>query len=72
MLETLTSSPFTVILLFPVVTLTIFVVGLIRIDIRDLRGQETAGQKLAIEEEYFVSFSCLNKNCGSRISRRLR
>ena len=51
MLETLTSSPFTVILLFPVVTLTIFVVGLIRIDIRDLRGQETAGQKLAIEEE---------------------
>ena len=51
MLATLTSSPFTVILLFPVVTLTIFVVGLIRIDIRDLRGQETAGQKLAIEEE---------------------
>ena len=51
MLETLTSSPFTVILLFPVVTLTIFVFGLIRIDIRDLRGQETAGQKLAIEEE---------------------
>ena len=51
MLETLTSSPFTVILLFPVVTLTIFVDGLIRIDIRDLRGQETAGQKLAIEEE---------------------
>ena len=51
MLETLTSSHFTVILLFPVVTLTIFVVGLIRIDIRDLRGQETAGQKLAIEEE---------------------
>ena len=51
MLETLTPSPFTVILLFPVVTLTIFVVGLIRIDIRDLRGQETAGQKLAIEEE---------------------
>ena len=51
MLETLTSSPFTVILLFPVVTLTIFVVGLIRIDIRDLRGQETAGQNLAIEEE---------------------
>ena len=51
MLETLTSSPFTVILLFPGVTLTIFVGGLIRIDIRDLRGQETAGQKLAIEEE---------------------
>ena len=51
MLETLSSSPFTVILLFPVVTLTIFVVGLIRIDIKDLRGQETAGQKLVLEEE---------------------
>ena len=51
MLETLTSSPFTVILLFHVETLTIFVVGLIRIDIRDLRGKETAAQKLAIEEE---------------------
>ena len=51
MLETLSSSPFTVILLFPVVTLTIFVVGLIRIDIRDLRGKQTAGQKLAAEEE---------------------
>jgi len=51
MLETLSSSPFTVILLFPVVTLTIFVVGLIRIDIQDLRGKQTAGQKLAAEEE---------------------
>ena len=39
------------ILLFPVATLTIFVVGLIRIDIRDLRGKQTAGQKLAAEEE---------------------
>ena len=51
MLETLSSSPFTVILLFPVATLTIFVVGVIRIDIRDVRGKQTAGQKLAAEEE---------------------
>ncbi len=51
MLETLSSNPFTVILLFPVATLTIFVVGLIRIDIRDLKGKQTAGQKLAAEEE---------------------
>ena len=51
MVESLTSSPFTIILLFPVATLTIFVIGLIRIDIKDLRGQQTAGQKLAIEEE---------------------
>ena len=51
MLETLSSSPFTLILLFPVATLTIFVVGLIRIDIRDLRGKQTAGQKRAAEEE---------------------
>ena len=51
MLETLSSSPFTVILVFQVATLTIFVVGLIRIDIRDLRGKQTAGQKLAAEEE---------------------
>ena len=51
MLETLTSSPLFLILLFPVGTLTVFVIGLIRVDIRDLRGQQTAGQKLAIEEE---------------------
>ena len=51
MIETLTSSPLFLILLFPVGTLTIFVIGLIRVDIRDLRGKETAGQKLALEEE---------------------
>jgi len=51
MLETLFSNPFTVILLFPVATLTIFVVGLIRIDIKNLRGKQTAGQKIASEEE---------------------
>jgi hypothetical protein len=51
MLETLTSSPLFLILLFPVGTLTVFVIGLIRVDIQDLRGKETAGQKLALEEE---------------------
>ena len=51
MLETLTSSPLFFILLFPVGTLTVFVIGLIRVDIQDLRGKKTAGQKLALEEE---------------------
>ena len=51
MIDTITSSPFFLILLFPVVTLTIFVTGLIRLDIKDLRVKETAGQKLALEEE---------------------
>ena len=51
MLETLTSSPLFLILLFPGGTLTVFVIGLIRVDIQDLRGKKTAGQKLALEEE---------------------
>ena len=51
MLETLTSSPLFLILLFPVGTLTVFVIGLIRVHIQDLRGKKTAGQKLALEEE---------------------
>jgi hypothetical protein len=51
MLETLTSSPLFLILLFPVGTLTVFVIGLIRVDIQDLKGKKTAGQKLALEEE---------------------
>ena len=51
MLETLTSSPLFLILLFPVGTLNVFVIGLIRVDIQDLRGKKTAGQKLALEEE---------------------
>ena len=51
MLQTLTSSPLFLILLFPVGTLTVFVIGLIRVDIQDLRGKKTAGQKLALEEE---------------------
>ena len=51
MLETLTSSPLFLILLFPVGTLTVFVIGLIRVDIQDLRGKKTASQKLALEEE---------------------
>ena len=33
MIETLTSNPLTLVIIFPVVTLTIFVVGIIRMDI---------------------------------------
>ena len=51
MLETLTSSPLFLILLFPVGTLTVFVIVLIRVDIQDLIVKKTAGQKLALEEE---------------------
>ena len=45
MLDTLTSSPLFLILLFPVGTLTIFVIGVIRVDIRDLRGQQTSNDR---------------------------
>lgn len=41
MLETIFSNSFLVILLFPVATLTIFVIGLIRVDIKDLRDKRT-------------------------------
>ena len=51
MLDTITSSPLFLILLFLVVTLTVFVIGLIRLDIKDLRGKQIAGQKLALEGE---------------------
>tara|TARA_B100001996_G_scaffold271580_1_gene212627 strand:+ start:621 stop:776 length:156 start_codon:yes stop_codon:yes gene_type:complete len=51
MLATVTSSLFFLILLFPVGTLTVFVIGLIRLDIKDLRGKQIAGQKLALEGE---------------------
>ncbi len=51
MIDTVTSSPFFLILLFPVGTLTVFVIGLIRLDIKDLSGKQTAGKKIAAEEE---------------------
>ena len=41
MLETIFGNPFLIILLFPVATLTIFVIGLIRVDIKDLRDKRT-------------------------------
>ena len=41
MLETITSNPFFVILIFPVVTLTIFVVGIIRIDVQNYNKKDT-------------------------------
>ncbi|MDA2970172.1 MAG: hypothetical protein O3A48_04635 [Actinomycetota bacterium] len=36
MLETIFDNPFLIILLFPVVTLSVFVIGLVKIDIKDL------------------------------------
>ncbi|MDA9655385.1 hypothetical protein N9S94_00015 [Candidatus Actinomarina] len=41
MIETITSNPFFVILIFPVVTLTIFVVGIIRIDVQNYNKKDT-------------------------------
>tara|TARA_B110000438_G_C15743496_1_gene619624 strand:- start:1235 stop:1366 length:132 start_codon:yes stop_codon:yes gene_type:complete len=40
MIETITSNPFFVILIFPVVTLTIFVVGIIRIDVQNYNKKD--------------------------------
>ena len=40
MIETLTSNPFLVILLFPVVTLTIFVTGIIKIDVQNYNKRD--------------------------------
>ena len=41
MIETLTSNPFLVILIFPVVTLTIFVTGIIKIDVQNYNKRDT-------------------------------
>ena len=41
MIETITSNPFLVILIFPVVTLTIFVIGIIRIDVQNFNKKDT-------------------------------
>lgn len=41
MIETITSNPFFLILIFPVVTLTIFVVGIIRIDVQNYNKKDT-------------------------------
>lgn len=40
MLETIFSTPFLIILIFPVITLTVFVIGLIKIDIKDLKDKQ--------------------------------
>ncbi len=40
MIETLTSNPFLVILIFPVVTLTIFVAGIIKIDVQNYNKRD--------------------------------
>ncbi|MDA8896781.1 hypothetical protein N9851_00890 [Acidimicrobiia bacterium] len=41
MIQTILSSPFLVILIFPVVTLTIFVIGIIRIDVQNFNKKDT-------------------------------
>ena len=41
MIETITSNAFFVILIFPVVTLSIFVVGIIRIDVQNYNKKDT-------------------------------
>jgi hypothetical protein len=41
MIETLTSNPFLVILIFPLVTLTIFVTGIIKIDVQNYNKRDT-------------------------------
>jgi len=41
MIETITSNPFLVILIFPVVTLTVFVVGIIRIDVQNFNNRDS-------------------------------
>ncbi len=40
MLETIFSTPFLIILIFPIITLTVFVIGLIKIDIKDLKDKQ--------------------------------
>jgi len=40
MIETLTSNPFLVILIFPVVTLTIFVTGIIKIAVQNYNKRD--------------------------------
>ncbi|MCH1415301.1 hypothetical protein OAJ22_01745 [Acidimicrobiaceae bacterium] len=45
MIETITSNPFLVILIFPVVTLTVFVVGIIRIDVQNFNNNRDSEEE---------------------------
>ena len=64
MIETLTSNPFLVILIFPVVTLTIFVTGIIKIDVQNYNKRDA-------EDEKNVLHSCLNLLYGSGKTRKI-
>ena len=43
MIETLSQNPLSLVLIFPVVTLTVFVVGIIRIDLAKFQQKHTNG-----------------------------
>jgi hypothetical protein len=45
MIETITSNPFLVILIFPVVTLTVFVIGIIRIDVQNFNNNRDSEEE---------------------------
>jgi hypothetical protein len=45
MIQTITSNPFLVILIFPVVTLTVFVVGIIRIDVQNFNNNRDSEEE---------------------------
>jgi hypothetical protein len=45
MIETITSNPFLVILIFPVITLTVFVVGIIRIDVQNFNNNRDSEEE---------------------------
>jgi hypothetical protein len=45
MIETITSNPFLVILIFPVVTLTVFVFGIIRIDVQNFNNNRDSEEE---------------------------
>ena len=45
MIETLSQTPFALVLIFPVVTLTVFVVGIIRIDLAKFQEKHGSGKE---------------------------
>ena len=56
MIETLSQNPLSLVLIFPVVTLTVFVVGIIRIDLAKFQEKHVSGK----EEEYL--YFCHNQS----------
>ena len=45
MIETLSQNPLSLVLIFPVVTLTVFVVGIIRIDLAKFQQKHVSGKE---------------------------